>query len=58
MGGVQIIVERKVDAITFGVERQDGVFTIHLRKWSKLLGPLCAKLQWNVDNGPFERGIY
>jgi len=34
MGGVQIIVEQKVDAITFGAQRQDGVFKIHLRKWS------------------------
>jgi hypothetical protein len=58
MEGVQVAVEQKVHATPLGVQRWDGVLRIHLRRWNELLGPLCAKLQLNVDNGLFEKGIY
>jgi len=58
MEGVQVVVEQKVHVTPLGVQRWDGVLWIHPRRRTKLLGPLCAKLQLNVDNDLFEKWVY
>jgi hypothetical protein len=44
MGGVQVAIEQKVHIIPLGVQRWDGVFKAHPRKWSEFPGLLCVKL--------------